>query len=145
MIKLSFVALTLSSSALAQQSVTEQAKKDLLESQQRLTAQRESLSDTQIELASKVTTLKAERDQKLRKVQLSRKSKEARATLLNELSGKEYASNLAVSELSQMLKQYGLQMEAKFLPGEPEDNRLKPIYKQSNDPNALLTSRLMVI
>lgn len=129
----------------AQQKITEKIKLDLLDSQKRLTEQREQISEEKISLASEFAKLKAERDEKTRQADLARRSKEGKQSLLKELKSKKYGSELAVSELNQMVKQYGIQLGVNFLPGEKNDKRLEPLYSSSKDKNALLEERFAVI
>jgi len=129
----------------AQETISEQVRIDLLSAQKRLTAQREKLKAEKIELSTEITKLKAERDMKTRQADLARRSSEGKKDLLKELKGKEYASSIAVDELNQMMKQYGIQLGVKFLPGEAEDARLDSLYEKSDDANSLLEKRFAVI
>ncbi len=129
----------------AQEALNKQVKTDLLDAQQRLSSQREEVGKEKIDLAAKFNALREERDKKSRQVDLVRRSKEGKMNLLRELEGKEYGSALAVSELNQMIFQYGTRLSVKFLPGEAEDKRLDGLYSSSKDPNQLLAERFAVL
>lgn len=137
--------LCLTTTLVGQDKVREQVLSDLKSAQERLLEQRATQADERRALSSEITTLQQELLTKRRQADLSRRTVADQETFLKNLRDKEYASTAAAETLGEGLRAYGIQLNTRLLPGEPQDERFEPIYRKDEDLVAGVTGRLAIL
>ena len=129
----------------AQDAVREKVLADLQGAQKRLTKQRTTQGEERRQLSAEITKLQKELLTKRRQADLSRRTVADQNAYLKNLRDKEYASTAAAETFREGLRAYGVQLNTRLYPGEPQDGRFEPIYRKDDDLLTSLNQRLAIL
>ena len=129
----------------AQDAVREKVLADLQGAQKRLTKQRTAQGEERRQLSAEITKLQKELLTKRRQADLSRRTVADQNAYLKNLRDKEYASTAAAETFREGLRAYGVQLNTRLYPGEPQDGRFEPIYRKDDDLLTSLNQRLAIL
>ena len=129
----------------AQDEVREKIAADLAAAQKRLLAQRAAQAEDRRQLSAEITQLQQELLTKRRQADLSRRTVADQEVYLKNLRDKEYASTAAAEAFREGLRAFGIQLTTRLFPGEPQDERINPIFEKKDGMVADVESRLAIL